>query len=70
MTNLLHLRQRERERLQERRDEVYDGLMQLYAAMDQGKQRAQALEQELAELQRRIGELEEAEIGAVLPEEE
>ena len=27
------------------------------------------LEQEFAELQRRIGELEEAEIGAVLPED-
>ena len=26
MTNLLHLRQRERERLQERRDQVYDEL--------------------------------------------
>ena len=37
--------------------------------MNLGKQRAQALEQELAELQRRIGELEEAEIGAVLAEE-
>ncbi len=69
MSNLLHLRQRERERLQERRDQVYDELQRLYAQMDQAKQRAPALEEEFAELQRRIGELEEAEIGAVLPEE-
>ncbi len=39
-----------------------------HAEMNQAKQRAPALEQEIAELQRRIGELEEAEIGAVLPE--
>ncbi len=70
MTNLLHLRQRERERLQERRDQVYDELQRLYAEMNQAKQRTPALEEEFAELQRRIGELEEAEIGAVLPEEE
>ena len=69
MTNLLHLRQRERERIQERRDQVYDELQRLNAQMDQAKQRAPALEQEFAELQRRIGELEEAEIGAVLPED-
>ncbi len=36
--------------------------------MDQARQRAPALEQEFAELQRRIAELEEVEIGAVLPE--
>ncbi len=69
MTKLLHFGQRERERLQERRDQVYDEL-QPYAFMDQARQRAPALEQEFAELQRRIGELEEAEIGAVLPGEE
>ena len=69
MTKLLHIGQRERERLQERRDQVYDELQRLYAFMDQAKQRTPALEQEFAELQRRIGELEEAEIGAVLPEE-
>jgi predicted nucleic acid-binding Zn-ribbon protein len=69
VSNLLHLRQRERERLQERRDQVYDELQPLHAQLDQAKQRAQALEQEFAEL-RRIGELEEAEIGAVLPGEE
>ncbi len=68
MTKLLHLRQRERERLQERRDQVYDELQRLHVQMDQAKQRAPALEEEFAELQRRIGELEEAEIGAVLPE--
>ncbi len=38
--------------------------------MDQAEQRAQALEEEFAELQRRIGELEGDEIAAVLPEEE
>ncbi len=70
MTKLLHFGQRERERLQERRDQVYDELQRLYALMDQAKQRAPALEQEFAELQRRIGELEEDEIGAVLPEDE
>ncbi len=70
MTNLLHLRQRERERLQERRDQVYDELQRLHAVMDQAKQRAPALEQEFAELQRRIGELEGDEIAAVLPGEE
>ncbi len=69
MSNLLHLRQRERERIQERRDQVYDELQRLNAQMDQAKQRAPALEQEFAELQRRIGELEEVEIGAVLPGE-
>ena len=37
--------------------------------MDQAKQRAPALEQEFAELQRRIAELEGDEIAAVLPEE-
>ena len=58
MSNLLHLRQRERERLQERRDQVYDELQRLYAQMDQAEQRAQGLEQEFAELQRRIGDLE------------
>ena len=69
MTNLLHFGQRERERLQERRDQVYDELQRLHAQMDQAKQRVPALEEEFAELQRRIGELEEAEVGAVLPEE-
>ena len=69
MSRLLHLGQRERERLQERRDQVYDELQRLYAQMDQAKQRAPALEQEFAELQRRIGRLEEDEIGAALPGE-
>ncbi len=69
MTNLLHLGQRERESLQERRDQVYDELQRLYALMDQAKQRAPALEQEFAELQRRIGELEGDETRAVLAEE-
>ena len=50
--------------------QVYDELQRLYAQMDQAKQRAPALEEEFAELQRRIGELEEDEIGAVLPDEE
>ena len=49
---------------------MYDELQRLYAHMNQAKQRAPALEQEFAELQRRIGELEEVEIGAVLPGEE
>lgn len=44
-------------------------LQRLYAQMDQAKQRAPALEQEFAELQRRIAELEGDEIAAVLPEE-
>ena len=47
---------------------MYDELQRLYA-QDQAKQRAPALEEECAELQRRIGELEGDEIGAVLPEE-
>ncbi len=69
MTKLLHFGQRERERLQERRDQVYDELQRLYAQMDQAKHRAPALEQEFAELQRRIGELEGDEIAAALPED-
>ena len=44
MTSLLHLGQRERERLQERRDQVYDELQRLYSQMDQARQRAPALE--------------------------
>ncbi len=48
---------------------MYDELQRLYALMDQAKQRAPALEQEFAELQRPIAELEEAEIGAVMPED-
>ena len=48
---------------------MYEELQRLYGQMDQAKQRAPALEQEFAELQRRIGRLEEDEIGAVLPEE-
>ncbi len=43
--------------------------MRLYAQMDQAKQRVPALEEEFAELQRRIAELEEAEVAAVLPGE-
>ncbi len=42
MSNLLHLRQRERERLQERRDQVYDELQRLHAFMDQARQRTPA----------------------------
>ncbi len=63
MTSLVHLRQREREALQERRDRVYDELQQLYAFIDQARQRRPALDKELADLQQRIGELEEAEIA-------
>ena len=70
MSNLLHIGQRERERLQQRRDQVYDELQRLNAQLDQAKQRAPALEQEFAELQQRTGELEGDEIAAVLPEED
>ncbi len=40
MSNLLHIRQRERERLQERRDQVYDELQRLYAQMSYARELA------------------------------
>ncbi len=48
----------------------YNELQQLYAFMDQARQHKPALEKELADLQRQIAELEEAEIAAVVPERE
>ncbi|MEE8508212.1 MAG: hypothetical protein V3T07_04030 [Myxococcota bacterium] len=42
MTNLVHLRQRERELLRERRDRLYDELQRLHAFMDQARQRTPA----------------------------